>query len=319
MNSIDTPWSGMRTPASGRLSTLRVPVDSVKPWYWIKSEGGYYGVAIQLNANEGGVAVNIRGTKKIQIIRVDDSNEDHYLGVVINSSELATVFHRLCLDLVQACNYADTTNQILGILKRRVAAWQRLFEKGGQRLSPEKCLGLISEMKFLTEHWIPRLSASGVIGWFGPTGGAQDFKDVTKNIAVEIKSHGVQSDVIKIASKEQLDYDGQLFLVAYPGALSSDEAALTLNQYVEEAKAKVPPNHYPLFEERIMEAGYIYDTYYDELRFILGEPTVYRVGEEFPKLTSETLPSAIRSIRYDLSLSSIAEWNCSMTEIKNKG
>lgn len=319
MKSIDTPWSGMRTPASGGLSTLRVPVDSVKPWYWIKNKGGYYGVAIQLNADEGGLAVDIQGTKKIQVIRVDDSNDDQYLGVVINSSELATVFHRLCLDLVQACNYADKTDQILGILKRRVAAWQRLFEKGGQRLSPEKCLGLISEMKFLTEHWIPQLSASGVIGWLGPTGGAQDFRDNTKNISVEVKSHGIQSDVIKISSKEQLDYEGQLFLVAYPGALSSDDAALSLNQYVEEAKAKVPTNHYLLFEERIMEAGYVYDSYYDELRFILGEPKVYRVGEDFPKLTVETLPSAVKSVRYDLSLSFIAEWNCSMTEITNKG
>ncbi len=317
MIDIETPWTNMKAPLGSGLTTLRVRLEKSNKWYWIRSNGGYYGVAIQLPSTEEDATSTVQGTAKINIARVTDYNGEHYLGVVINSSELATVFHRLCLDLISACNYSEKADEIIAILKRRVLAWQRLFEKGNRKLSPEKCLGLIAELKFLKDHWIQGEPSHCVIGWVGPTGAPQDFKDETLGVSVEIKSHSFDTSVVKISSKEQLDSEGSLFLVAYPGCLSSGEGeGKSLNEYVEETRRSLPLDQYSVFDERLLTAGYAQDPYYDEMEFQVGEAKAYKVEGDFPKLTEDSLPTAIGRVRYDVDLSLAAEWACPVSDIE---
>ncbi|MGF1738115.1 PD-(D/E)XK motif protein [Photobacterium satsumensis] len=315
MSSIETPWTKMQAPRTGALTTILVDQEQNNSWYWIRCKDGQFGVAIQLPGGAVASTASIKGTSKLNIARVNDANGEHYLGVVIGASELATVFYRLCLDLVSACQFSTSPEQIVAILKRRVLVWQRLFEKGRRKLSPEECLGLISELKFLRENWIPNISTNGVLGWQGPTGAAQDFCDETIGVTVEIKSHAFDSSVVKISSREQLDAEGCLFLTVYPGSLSSDGNGVTLNEFVEETRNMIPLSQYAAFDELLLSARYIKDDCYDELYFELGEPRVYRVEDDFPRLTGDNLPPAIGRVRYDLDLSLAAEWACAIGEI----
>lgn len=316
MSDIETPWTNMKIPHGGGLTTLRVGHEQSNQWYWIRSIGGFYGVAIQLPTKEQEATSTIQGTTKINIVRVNDSNGDHYLGVVINSSELATVFHRLCLDLMSACSYSENPDEIIAILKRRVLAWQRLFEKGNRKLSLERCLGLITELKFLRENWIHGVSSRSVTGWTGPAGAPQDFSDEVRGLSVEIKSHAFDTNVVRISSKEQLDAEGQLFIVAYPGCLSSCEGdGKSLNEYVEEARKAIPPSQHAVFDEQLLSAGYVVDPYYDEMEFKIGEGMAYKVEGSFPRLIGDTLPAAIGKVRYDLDLSLAADWACAVSDI----
>lgn len=315
-NIIETPWTNMKPPFGGGLTTLRVKEEKSNQWYWIRSAEGYYGVAIQLTAVKENATSTVQGTAKINIARVTDSNGDHYLGVVINSSELATVFHRLCLDLMSACSYSKSPDEIIAILKRRVLAWQRLFEKGNRKLSPEKCLGLIAEIKFLKDHWLNGKPPHYLSGWVGPAGAPQDFKDEATGLLVEIKSHSFDSSIVKISSKEQLDSQNPMFLVAYPGSLTSDaNKGKTLNEYVEETRKTLPTDKYSDFDERLLSAGYVKDPYYDEMKFQVGEAKAYKVEKDFPRLTKDSLPSAIGRVRYDIDLSLVADWACSVSDI----
>ncbi|NAW67809.1 PD-(D/E)XK motif protein [Vibrio sp. V27_P1S3P104] len=318
MSSIETPWTKMALPKKGVLTTLRVGLDSANAWYWIRCKDGQFGVAIQLPGDAVASTASIKGTSKLNITRVNDTNGEHYLGVVIGASELATVFYRLCLDLVSACQFSTSPDQILAIIKRRVLVWQRLFEKGRRKLSPEECLGLISELKFLRENWIPDVSTNGVMGWLGPTGAAQDFHDETIGVTVEIKSHAFDSSVVKISSREQLDAEGSLFLTAYPGGLSSDGNGVTLNDFVEETRNMIPLSQYAAFDELLLSARYIKDDCYDELYFELGEPRVYLVDNDFPRLIGDNLPPAIGRVRYDLDLTLAADWACTLREISER-
>ncbi|OLQ72775.1 hypothetical protein BIT28_06165 [Photobacterium proteolyticum] len=318
MSSIETPWTKMALPKTGVLTTLRLGLESTNAWYWIRCKDGQFGVAIQLPAGDADSTESIRGTSKLNIVRVNDSNGEHYLGVVIGSSELATVFYRLCLDLVSACQCSTSSNQIVAILKRRVIAWQRLFEKGRQKLTPEECLGLISELKFLREYWVPKVSTNGVLGWQGPMGAPQDFCDESIDLSVEIKSYAFDSSIVKISSPEQLCAKGRLFLTVYPGAISSYGNGVTLNEFVEETRNMISLSQYAIFDELLLSARYIKDDCYDELYFELGDPRVYRIEGDFPRLTGDNLPSAINRVRYDIDLSLVADWECSISEFSER-
>jgi hypothetical protein len=315
MSNINTPWTNMALPTTGVLTTLRVSQASTNAWYWIKCKDGQYGVAIQLPSSESESTSSIRGTTKLNIVRVNDAFGEHYLGVVITASELATVFYRLCLDLVSACQFSSPSNEIITILKRRVLAWQRLFEKGYRQLSPEECLGLVSELKFLRDIWIPEVSTNGVSGWLGPTGAAQDFYDETIGLAVEIKSHAFDSSIVKISSREQLASGGLIFLVAYPGGLCFDGDGMTLNEFVEETRRMIPNSELAVFDELLLSAKYVQNDCYDGLYFDIGEPRVYRVEGAFPRLTTDSLPPAIGRVKYELDLSLAAEWVCGINDI----
>lgn len=306
----------MRAPLDGVLGTLRVDNEQPGSWYWIRCSGGLYGIAIQLPGREEETTSTIKGTSKINIVRVNDYNGDHYLGVVIGSSELATVFHRLCLDLMSTCSFSENSGEIVAILKRRVLAWQRLFEKGSRKLSPEQCLGLIAELQFLKEIWIGGASSNGVSGWVGPTGASQDFRDEAKELLVEVKSHSFESNIIKVSSKEQLDTAGRLFLVAYPGCLCDEgNDSRSLNEYVEEVRCFVPHNQHAIFDELLLNASYVKDPYYDEMHFKVGEPSIYKVEGLFPRLTGDNLSPAICRVKYDIDLALAADWLCELKDV----
>lgn len=316
MNNIETPWTNMTSPLGEGVTTLRVNHERSNSWYWIRSKGGFYGVAIQFPSKEVEATSTVQGTAKINIARINDSNGDHYLGVVINASELATVFHRLCLDLMSACRFSESPDELIAILKRRVLAWQRLFEKGNRILSPEKCLGLIAEMKFLKDHWIHGEPSYSINGWVGPMGAPQDFKDDAQGVSVEVKAHAFDSNVVKISSKEQLDSEESLFIVAYPGCLSSSGSeGKNLNEYVEETRRVLSPDQYSIFDERLLNVGYARSSSYDEMLFQIGEAKVYKVAGAFPKLTKDTLPAAIGQVRYDIDLCLVADWSCPVSDI----
>lgn len=315
MSDIQTPWTNMSAPKHPALSTLRVGRERSDSWYWIRCAGGLFGVAIQLPCGETEVAASIQGTAKINIVQVNDSNGDHYLGVVIGASELATVFHRLCLDLMSACSFSTSPAEIVAILKRRVLAWQRLFEKGYKKLSSEQCLGLIAELNFLQNNWIDGVSTCGVYGWVGPTMAPQDFRDEATGLAVEVKLHAFDTNIIKVSSREQLDVVDRLYLVAYPGAICTEDEGKTLNEYVEETRRVIPLDQYTVFDELLLSARYVKDPYYDEMHFQLGEPRAYRVEEGFPKLTGANLSPAICRVRYDLDLALVADWSCMISDI----
>lgn len=303
----------MSAPLIAALTTLKVAHE--QNWYWIKYTGGLYGVAILLPNEKEEITTSIKGTSKINIVRVNDSNGDHYLGVVISSSELATVFHRLCLDLMSTCSFSVDPNEVLAIIKRRVLAWQRLFEKGGRNLSPEQCLGLIAELKFLHENWIG-ISTNAVSGWVGPTGAPQDFKDEMKELFVEVKSHSYESNIVKVSSKEQLESTGSLYLIAYPGCITSEASdGKSLNEYVEEARASIQPHQYTIFDELLLSARYVKDPYYDDIHFKIGEPKAYKVEGDFPRLTGINMSQAIGKVRYEIDLGLASDWACLVSDI----
>ena len=57
-----------------------------------------------------------------------------------------------------------------------------------------------------------------------------------------------------------------------------------------------------------MNLGYIDKSAYDGLYFSLNGMEYYNVDDKFPRLITESVPTEIVGVRYDLSLVGIAPW-----------
>lgn len=319
MSQSNTPWSSMPTPHKGMLTTLRVKNDQIIPWYWVKCRNEQFGIAIQISLQDVQYINLNHNYYRLNIFIIKGEKDDCYLCVVINSSELSKVFYHLCLDLISACEVSSTHIDTINIVKHRVLAWQRLFEKENKLLSPQECMGLIAELQFLKEYWITKVSQTGVSGWKGPLGKSQDFIDEKCKLSVEIKTRAFDSSIINISSRQQLNCPHFLYLIVYPCAMNTERNGITLNEFIKEVRQLIPPQEYAIFDERLLSIGYIQNENYDSFYFNLGKPKSYAITEQFPKLTDINIPTGIGKVKYDIDLDYASEHLCSIEKLYMKG
>lgn len=319
MSQNNIPWFSMNTPVKGMLSTLRVRSDQKTPWYWVKCRDEQFGIAIQIPLQDAQYIHLNHNYYRLNILKIRGENDDCYLCIVIGSSELSKVFYHLCLDLISSCEVSITYIDTINIVKNRVLAWQRLFEKENKLLTPQECMGLIAELQFLKEHWISKVSRTGVYGWKGPLGKSQDFIDEKCELSVEIKTRAFDSNIINISSRQQLNSPHSLYLIVYPCTMNTEQNGITLNEFIKEVRQLISPQEYAIFDERLLNVGYIQNENYDSFYFNLGKPKSYVITENFPKLTDINIPIGIGRVKYDIDLDSVSEHLCPIEKLHIKG
>lgn len=311
MSTIQAPWDQLEKPRSGALNTLAVSQGGADQWFWIKTIAGEYGLCFRISNTDAEMlnSTGFSSTKRLSAIKVSD-NKSVYIGVAIGDSELSTVFYRLCLDLIDSCTDVGDPNEIVEILKRRVRSWQRLFESGVKRLSIQQCMGLVSELSFLKDHWLNRSNGNRMRGWLGPLAQPQDFFCESEGIAVEVKSYSPEDRTICISSIEQLECRLKLFLACYSCYLSLEGAGKSLSDYVGEVKDLLIESERSIFDDLLLDYGYIDDPFYESLNFIIGEPDFFFVHSKFPKITPSNVSPAIVKSKYDIDLNQITTFRC---------
>lgn len=313
MSTMRVPWDKLEKPSSGALNTLAVAQGESDRWFWVRTISGEYGLCFRISGKDAEKLNNtgFSSTKRLSVIKVPDKSSV-YIGVAVGDSELSTVFYRLCLDLIDSCTDVGDPNEIVEILKRRVRSWQRLFESGVKRLSIEQCMGLISELTFLKDHWLKRPSGNRVRGWVGPQAQPQDFFCETEGVAVEVKAYSPEDRIIAISSIEQLECRLKLFLACYSCFLSLEEAGKSLPDYINEVKDSLLESERPIFDDLLLDYGYIEDPFYESLNFVIGEPEFFFVHSKFPRITPSTVSPAIVKSKYDVDLDQITSFRCAL-------
>ena len=83
------------------LNTLAVGHGAANPWFWVKTNYGEYGLGFRVSKLQDRLleGVALSSTKRLKGLKIEDKGSI-YIGVVIGESGLATVFYRLCLDLI---------------------------------------------------------------------------------------------------------------------------------------------------------------------------------------------------------------------------
>lgn len=304
MKIVETPWDSISKQES-KLNTKAVSGNSSGHWFWVRLSTNSFGVAYRYEKSNRPVEGFFKATSEIRFVVVPELNEKEYLCILIESSELSLIFNHLCFDLMDSCKDIDSASEIFFLISNRVKSWQRLFRKGVKQLSQNEILGLIAELKFLTDYWFS-VSSTGIEGWVGPLDAPQDFLDEHNDFAVEVKAYSPERQKIQISSLEQLDFGGKLFLAAFPINQSDKDGALTLNEFVAECRSKLPADIIQLFEGRLIEAGYVEDPYYDELTFYIEEITVFEISEQFPCLRTSKINIAISKAQYQLDINCLS-------------
>ena len=323
MTTDTLPWGKIKIPKNN-LGLLRVSPRHPHDFFWGRDTGGRY--LLILKCSEFEIREELKRRKmelsgvKIDIRLIPDTEETFFM-VLLQRTENADIFLALCNDLIQKTEPIVETSTAIETIFSRLERWRVFLSRARKDiLSERQVQGLFSELKFLKKciekyHVSP---ASAVEGWYGPIGGPHDF--VFGQSAIEIKSiTESQSDSVLISSENQLQTHLE-HLYLHILMLSRDNDCMaggtSLNCIVRKLREKFTGEALlDIFEERLLDAGYIDITDYDLPHFSVSETRTYEVSENFPRITPDTLPEGIKDVSYKINFSSISNYTCDVSAV----
>ena len=183
-------------------------------------------------------------------------------------------------------------------------------------------MGLIGELTVLTEILAPTIgAASAMRSWTGPRGTPKDFE--SGDVWIEAKAFGASGRrQVRITSEAQLDDLGSsaLFLHVTPLIIGGHAplGAKTITEWVNFARGSLAaddPSCLTAFDRTVTELGFDAQHEYED-RWTIGEPALYRVEGNFPRILAAHYPAGPQNVAYDLPLSVIEPWRSSMTAVQ---
>ena len=228
----------------------------------------------------------------------------------LTDGEQREVFHRFCVDVVEATRAGGTGEEAVERFLARTWRWHRLLRSGRDgRLSDDEQKGLIGELRVIERCLLDIVGARDAVeGWGGPLGLPKDFQ--LGLVGIEAKARSPQKSEVGISSLHQLDLAGatRLFLSVTEVAAALDESvgAVTVRDVaarVGTAIAELDASATIMFEERLAAAGFDWDDDYADRRWTIGEETLYEVADGFPRITPSMVAPTVDDVRYKISLS----------------
>ena len=178
-----------------------------------------------------------------------------------------------------------------------------MFYSSSKPLNENEILGLIGELLFLQNYAIKNYGGTdGLNGWSGPEPTHKDFS-FNENW-FEIKSINSFKNSVLISSIEQLDGDGNGYLIVYKmEKMSPNFNGLTLNKLVKQILNTLElESEKDLFIEKLKKVGYSYNDCYDDSVYNFISLDNYIIKDKFPRLRANQLPCGIGRVQYEILL-----------------
>lgn len=303
---LEKQWNSINYASGG---FLQVEVQHPLEWHI-----GYQSISQRTLLLISDTPIGVVNSSKSMMVnrRRRESDNRWTLSFELLRNEQQSVFAILCCDIIEYSRGASTAAEALELVIHRYKQWSKLLESKKSGLMDEATKkGLLGELLFLEQRIFetnePLLS---VQGWAGAESADQDF--MYADGWFEIKSIGVSVESITISSLQQLDCAdvGTLVVMRIDKVAPNRKDAFSLNEVVyrisEMLVAKA--DALDLLRVKLNAYGYIDLQEYSEQKYYLTGSQSYCVNESFPKLTPKRIPSQIISVRYDLSVSSIVDW-----------
>ncbi len=232
-----------------------------------------------------------------QISSVEKSNQD--------------IFARLCVDLVENSYISKSEQEGISRVTARFLAWQKLFSRMQDTLPKSVLKGLVGELIFAKYLIGKSISKDNVMNaWMGPNGADRDF--VLDDQWYEIKAIATGKDRVTISSLNQLEtnLNGHLVITYIDDSSKTDIHAFSVAGLVAEFRDVLndAPEANRIFEEKLVSVGYLDKSAYEEIYFTVGNTDYYYINDTFPRLVTETVPTEIVGVKYDLSIVGIESW-----------
>jgi hypothetical protein len=237
----------------------------------------------------------------------ENDTADSWIALCRHAAGSLELFAMMAVDIVGTlATISPGDARIVPTFLGRIRAWQEFMRSGaGGVLGPESEIGLFGELEFmrmLIEAGVP--AAVAVDAWRGPLGGVHDFS--FGNGAIEVKTTAAQSTfTARIGSLEQLDDSlvRPLFLAGM--RLAFDPHGRTLPALVSEVRRLLVGEATVLarLDNCLLHAGYLDLMGGNYTRaFTPTDNKLFPVTDQFPRLTRENVPLAVRSACYDVDL-----------------
>jgi hypothetical protein len=196
-----------------------------------------------------------------------------------------------------------------------LARWRRFWGQLPQDLlSRNEIIGLIAELRFLSEQLIPEAGPTEAVKrWRGPFGSRHDFE--WPGYSVEVKATtSSRGRIFHINGIDQLDppENGTLYFF---GVRLREEGGgeTTLPTIIEECYNLLSQDGDALdrFESALIQTGYspLHNEDYERLRFRIIEEKLFMVDEDFPRLSVTSfikgVPAGVERVEYEINLNGI--------------
>ncbi|MEN7551868.1 PD-(D/E)XK motif protein [Rapidithrix thailandica] len=257
---------------------------------------------------------------KIEILPDEKQPQKQFMLILLLNNQHKDIFSALCEDLISEVSETTKESSLINQLLLRLEKWRLLFEKLGQQgLSDEAQRGLYGELYFLRKFLTHSDNHEFCISsWKGPEKAIQDFQ--FSDWAVEVKTtHGKNHQKLQITSERQLDTSFVPSIFLYHLSLDvRRHHGETLNEIVEGVEGLISNNPVVLnaFKVKLLEANYfdIHLDLYNENGYSIRQENIYRITEDFPRITESLVPSGVGDVKYTVIISNNS-WSLSEDQL----
>lgn len=301
------PWVVIERPASSSDFNVRLIGAPENPSgrrvFWGKSFEGHPALLVEYSPEQWKPAP----LPLFEHLAVYDYRRMGTLAIVLNSDGMEDFFYRIALDIVHSLQGLgkDVSREATILRLRR---WSAFLKPSRARLSQEEQKGLIGELLFLLRFAFDVYDqGEALTHWTGPDAGKRDFE--FGQTFVEVKSkRGSANPIIVISSEMQLNTNDSerlfLYVTEINNAMLDDSKAFTVADVVRKVRGAITsPLDLAMFEGKLANVGYFDEDDYSANRWREGETSVYEVTGQFPRITSESCPSGISRVKYQVDLS----------------
>lgn len=309
----NSPWDAIEVPNAAGKYIAQLASDDINPGrkrtYWAKAYSGNLALLIEYTEDPW-KPLELPSFKNL---RVEDHRKESCLTIELCNSEMKDLFHKICLDLIDALQNAPASAS-RQVCLLRLSKWSAVFKHARKELSPEAQKGLMAELRFLMRDALVTHDANDVLEcWTGPDAGPRDFE--FGQTFVEVKSKRSSANTtITISSEEQLNINPseKLYLCVseFNSAPPDDETSISIEDIVKEAREKFnTPLQSALLESKLANAGYFSEVDYSATRWTEGETYYYAVIDGFPKIDSKSCDPGVSKVTYQIDLDYCFDFN----------
>lgn len=195
----------------------------------------------------------------------------------------------------------------------RLREWQRFLAVGKNGLGIPKQMGLWGELVVLRALATNIGWDRAIKCWVGPGGASQDFR--LDALLIEAKAVALGADAISISSLEQLSVPNgsTMYLAHYGTAVVAPQEGEPLPDAVLAIRNDLRDDALLRgdFENRLLGSGYhrVHEGRYAGRGFVVRTCDIYAVGDDFPRLDRDSVPSQIKNARYSLLIKGLSKFS----------
>ena len=229
----EDPWEEIAvSPKASQISARRIPNAGSTTWglYWAVDAQRHCLLILQVGSGhrKSRRLPRLRGLS-VEASPTEDGSGERVI-IRLTDHEQREVFHRFCVDVVEATRVAKSADEATQRFLARTWRWHRLLRSGQDgRLSEEEQKGLIGELRVIERCLLEVIDVRDAVeGWTGPLGAPKDFE--LGLVGIEAKARSPQRAEVRISSVDQLDSAGmsRLFLNVIEVGAAFDESATAL-------------------------------------------------------------------------------------------